>query len=139
MYGEPMSDSQQSQSFNPVEQLLGLLSVIDPVDLATRAVDTGRRTTESLISILENFAGTVDNLNRTTSRINALLDDIEEPLRRLTPQLGTAMNAAASLGEIAQTLGDLTKRLGPLTALAESAGGMFGFRPGKPANPPTSS
>lgn len=134
-----MSDAQQGQTFNPIEQLLGLLTVVDPVEIAGKAIDTGRKTAETLIGVLENFASTVDNLNRTTTRINGLLDEIEEPLRRLTPQLGIAMNAAASLGEIAQSLGDLTKRLGPLTSLAESAGGLLGFKPGKPAAPPTSS
>jgi len=55
------------------------------------------------------------------------------------PQVGNAMNAAASLGEIATSLGELTKRLGPLTTLAESAGGLFGFKAPKPGGGPTSS
>ncbi|MEY3690647.1 MAG: hypothetical protein RJB57_302, partial [Actinomycetota bacterium] len=92
-----MSDNRQS---NPIEQLLALASTLDPIDLASRAVDMSRRTTESLIMILENLASTVDNLNRTTTRVNALLDEVEEPLRRMMPQVGNAMNAAASMGEI---------------------------------------
>ena len=40
---------------NPLEQLLALASALDPVDLASRAVDASRRTTESLITILENL------------------------------------------------------------------------------------
>ena len=73
-----MSDS---QPVNPLEQLMALVSALDPIDLASRAVDASRRTTDSLLLILENFASTVDNLNRTTTRINSLLDEIEEPLR----------------------------------------------------------
>lgn len=126
--------SEQGQQ-NAWEQLLALASSLDPIEFTTRAVDVSRRTTESLITILENFASTVDNMNRTTTRINGLLDEIEEPLRRIMPQVGNAMNAAASLGEIANSLGELTKRLGPLTSIAESAGGLFGFRPGKPTTP----
>jgi hypothetical protein len=68
-----------------------------------------------------------------------MLDDIEEPLRRIMPQVGTAMNAMASMGEVATQLGDLTKRLGPLTTLAENAGGLFGIRPNKPSSSSTSS
>ena len=68
-----------------------------------------------------------------------MLDEIEEPLRRIMPQVGTAMNAMASMGEVAAQLGDLTKRLGPLTTLAENAGGLFGFKPSKPSPPTTSS
>jgi ABC-type transporter Mla subunit MlaD len=85
------------------------------------------------------LASTVDNLNKTTTRINTMLDEIEEPLRRIMPQVGTAMNTMASMGEVAAQLGDLTKRLGPLTTLAENAGGLFGFKPSKPTPPSTSS
>lgn len=120
---------------NPIEQLLQLATLIDPMEVAARAIDITRRTSESMISIMENLASTVDNLNRTTTRINALLDDIEEPLRRVMPQVGNAMNAVATLGEAATQLSELSKKLGPLTTLAENAGGLFGLRPGK-QNPP---
>lgn len=134
------NDSGTSPSSNPLEQLLALVGMMDPIDMASRAVDASRRTTEALITVLENFASTVDNMNRTTTRINALLDDIEEPMRRVMPQVGNALNAMAMMGEVATQLGDLSKRLGPLTTLAENAGGLFGFRPGKPGGtPPTSS
>lgn len=117
---------------NPLEQLLALVGMMDPIDMAARAVDASRRTTEALITVLENFASTVDNMNRTTTRINALLDDVEEPMRRVMPQVGNALTAMAMMGEVATQLADLSKRLGPLTTLAENAGGLFGFRPSKP-------
>jgi ABC-type transporter Mla subunit MlaD len=94
-----------------------------------------RRTVEASLSVLENLAATLDNLNRTTGRVNALLDDIEDPLRRVMPQLGAAMGAMATLGEAATQLADLSKKLGPLTNIAEQAGGLFGLRPSKPAPP----
>jgi ABC-type transporter Mla subunit MlaD len=135
--------SNQSASSNPIEQLLHLLTLVDPIELAGKAIDTTRRTTETLVVVLENFASTIDNLNRTTTRINSLLDEVEEPLKRVMPQLGNAMNAMATMGEAATQLGELSKKLGPLTTLAENAGGLFGFRPGKPSGnqtaPPTSS
>ena len=132
----PTSDN---KSTNPIEVLLGLLGSVDPIDLASKAIDTSRRTTEALIVMMENLASTVDNLNRTTTRINSLLDEVEEPLRRVMPQVGNAMNAMASMGEVASQLGDLSKRLGPLTTLAENAGGLFGFRPNKSGGTTTSS
>ena len=131
---------QTSTSSNPLEQLLGLLSNVDPIAMAGQAVDASRRVSEAMILMLENFASTVDNLNRTTTRINSLLDEVEEPLKRVMPQFGSALNAMASMGDVASQLGDLSKRLGPLTTLAENAGGLFGFRPGRPSTtPPTSS
>ena len=45
-----MSDS---QPVNPLEQLMALVSALDPIDLASRAVDASRRTTDSLLLILE--------------------------------------------------------------------------------------
>ena len=139
---ESTKSSDQSTSSNPLEQLLHLLTLVDPIEFAGRAIDTTRRTTETLVVVLENFASTIDNLNRTTTRINSLLDEVEEPLKRVMPQLGNAMNAMATMGEAAAQLGELSKKLGPLTTLAENAGGLFGFRPGKPSGnptPPTSS
>ena len=122
---------------NPIEQLIGLLTLVDPVEMAGKAIDASRRTTEALLAVLENFAGTLENLNRTTTRVNALLDDVEEPLRRVMPQVGAAMNAMAAMGEVASQVGDLSKRLGPLTTLAENAGGLFGIRPNpKPSSSP---
>jgi ABC-type transporter Mla subunit MlaD len=125
----------ESQPTNPIEQLLMLLGSVDPIDVASKAVDAGRRTTESLITMLENLASTVDNMNRTTTRVNALLDEVEEPLRRIMPQVGAAMNALANLGDAATALTDLSKRLGPLTSIAENAGNLFGLRPNKQTEP----
>ena len=131
------NDQGDSTPPNVVEQLLNLLGTVDPLQLAGQAVDISRRTTEALILVLENFASTVDNLNKTTTRLNSILDEVEEPLKRVMPQVGAAMNAMASMGEVASQLADLSKRLGPLTTLAENAGGLFGLRPNKPS--PTSS
>jgi ABC-type transporter Mla subunit MlaD len=130
---ESTHSSEPGATFNPLEQLLQLLALVDPIEFASKAIDTTRRTTETLVVVLENFASTIDNLNRTTTRINSLLDEVEEPLKRVMPQLGNAMNAMAAMGEAATQLGDLSKKLGPLTTLAENAGGLFGFRPGKPS------
>jgi ABC-type transporter Mla subunit MlaD len=134
---ESTHSSEQGSASNPLEQLLQLLALVDPIELAGKAIDTTRRTTETLVVVLENFASTIDNLNRTTTRINSLLDEVEEPLKRVMPQLGNAMNAMATMGETATQLGELSKKLGPLTTLAENAGGLFGFRPGKPSNSQT--
>lgn len=128
-----------SKSHNPLEQLVSLLALVDPVEIASRAVDTTRRTTESMILILENLASTVDNLNRTTTRVNSLLDEIEEPLRRLMPQMGAAMGAMATLGEAASQLAEVGRRLSPLAAIAENAGGLLNFLPGRGTQPPPAS
>jgi len=117
--------------YNPLaalESLAGLLSTLDIASLASSSLTTSKRALDGIIATAENFASTIDNLNRTTTRINTLLDEIEEPLRRLMPQIAAGMNSMATLGDAVSALGELSKRLGPLTQLAENAGGLFGLR-----------
>ena len=127
-------------SSNNLDELIALLLSINPVHLATKAIDEGgkalnqsRRVVELLISTLENTSVTMNNLNQAATRVNRLLDDVEEPLRAVMPLVGTSLGAMAQMGDIAKNLADLTKRLGPLTTLAENAGSMFGIRPNKPS------
>jgi ABC-type transporter Mla subunit MlaD len=137
-----MSDGDDSRAqTNSLDELVALLLSINPVHLATKAIDEGgkalnqsRRVVELLISTLENTSVTMNNLNQAATRVNRLLDDVEEPLRAVMPLVGTSLSARAQMGDIAKNLGDLTKRLGPLTAMAENAGSMFGIRPNKPAS-----
>ena len=66
-----------------VNDVLALLRGIDPVAEGVRLADQGRRTVEALIVALENVGATMDNLNQAASRVNRLLDDVEEPIRRI--------------------------------------------------------
>ena len=120
-----------------LEQLLSLLAQFDPIEVAARTIDLSRRSAEAVVSVVDNLTGTLENLNRTTKRIDALLDEVEEPLKRLMPQVAGAMNALASLGDVATQLGDVSRKLNPLISLAENAGGLFGLKPQKPADPST--
>ena len=125
------STTSHSQQYNPLaalEALAGLLSSVDLASLASTSLSTTKKALDGLITTAENFASTIDNLNRTTTRINSLLDEVEEPLRRLMPQIAVGMNSLVTLGDAVSALGDLSRRLGPLTQLAENAGGLFGLR-----------
>jgi len=108
--------------FNNFEELLALLTSINPVQIAGKTI-------ELLVTTLQNTASAAHNLNLAASRVNTLLDDIEEPLRALMPQVGTAFQSLAQMGDIAKSLSEVTKCLGPLTSFAESAGAMFGVKP----------
>jgi hypothetical protein len=133
------SDSASSNAAG-LDELIALLLSVNPVNLATKAIDEGgkalqqsRRTLELMLTTLENTAATMSNLNTAATRVNRLLDDIEEPLRAVMPLVGTSLTAMAQMGEIAKNLGELTKRLGPLTTMAENAGTLFGMKPNKPS------
>jgi len=116
-----------------IDRLLGMVSSVDPIECGTQAVNNAKRSVDAVVSIVENLASTLENLNKTTTRVNALLDEVEEPLRRLMPQVSQGLNTLSSLGEASAALTELAKGIGPLTALAENAGFLFGMKPKAPS------
>ncbi len=127
-----MSDTPNPLLVN-IDRLLGMVSSVDPIECGTQAVNNAKRGVDAVVSIVENLASTLENLNKTTTRVNALLDEVEEPLRRLMPQVSQGLNTLSSLGEASAALTELAKGIGPLTALAENAGFLFGMKPKAPS------
>lgn len=127
-----MSDTPNPLLVN-LDRILGMVGSLDPVECGTQAVNSAKRTADALVSIVENFASTLENLNKTTVRVNALLDEVEEPLRRLMPQVSQGLNTLSSLGDASSALTELAKGIGPLTQLAENAGFLFGMKPKAPS------
>ncbi|MFM7308347.1 MAG: hypothetical protein ACKO2Q_10295 [Actinomycetota bacterium] len=83
-----------------VNDVLALLRNIDPVTEGVKLADQGRRTVEALIVALENFGTTMDNLNQAAARVNRLLDDVEDPIRRIAgmaDQAGSLINFLPTL------------------------------------------
>lgn len=99
-----------------VNDLFALLSEFNPVTTGAKAVDQAKRTVESLISAMELFVQSMDNMNQVASRVNRLLDDIEGPMRQVMPHVNGALGAVNKLAEMSGALTDLSKRLGPLMA-----------------------
>lgn len=119
-------------SDNPIDKLINLVVNADLLSLGSQGIDTARRSLDGLIDTAENFAKTMDNLNATTTRINALLDEIEEPLKRVLAQMGTGLGVMANVGDNAAALAEVLKRLSPLTSLAEGATSLLTGRSGAP-------
>ncbi len=83
-----------------IGDVLALLRNIDPVGEGVKLAEQGRRTVEALIVALENVGATMDNLNQAASRVNRLLDDVEDPIRRIAgmaDQAGSLINFLPSL------------------------------------------
>ncbi len=78
-----MADQPQLDISKLVTDLLAVLRSIDPVGEGVKLAEQGRRTVEALIVALEQFGSTMDNLNQAASRVNRLLDDVEDPIRRI--------------------------------------------------------
>jgi ABC-type transporter Mla subunit MlaD len=83
-----------------INDVLALLRNVDPVGEGVKLADQGRRTVEALIVALENVGATMDNLNQAAARVNRLLDDVEDPIRRIAgmaDQAGSLINFLPSL------------------------------------------
>ncbi|MGA0819000.1 MAG: hypothetical protein ACO3Q5_00435, partial [Ilumatobacteraceae bacterium] len=64
-----------------MHDLLSLLGGVNPIALAGRAVDTASQVTAEMVQALANFNDTMREINTVARRVNALLDEIEEPVR----------------------------------------------------------
>jgi ABC-type transporter Mla subunit MlaD len=110
---DPASDA-PNQASNGIDDLLNLVSALNPLANGVKAVDQAKRTVEALIASMELFVQSMDNLNQVASRVNRLLDDIEGPVRQIAPHINGALTATSKLADISGALNELTKRLGPL-------------------------
>jgi ABC-type transporter Mla subunit MlaD len=114
-----------------INDLFSMLSDFNPVTSGAKAVDQAKRTVESLISALELFVQSMDNMNQVASRVNRLLDDIEGPMRQVMPHVNGAMGAVNKLADMSGALTELSKRLGPLMAFMPQ-----GSQPKETTSPP---
>jgi ABC-type transporter Mla subunit MlaD len=110
----------ESTAADPLASITGLLASLGellPLLEPQAALHTARRGVEAGVGALELLVSSLDNLNRAASRVNRLMDDIEEPLRQVMPHVGSAATALSKLGDSVGVLNDLARRLGPLGAL----------------------
>ena len=124
----------------------------------TRSFGQFQRGVTDFLKAVENFQRTMEQFHQLGVRVNALLDEVEGPLRaavpaltrvvntadgllepvqRLTPGIGQlaetlshplVVNLPQHLGEFMDSISDVVARLRPLGQLAETAGGLFGLR-----------
>lgn len=134
-------------------EIVNLLAA--PIASGIRAADQLRHGVDEMIRAVENMNRTMENLNEAATRVNALLSELEEPVRAMIPQVTRTVTAAdaltkaldpARVTEVLNSVGDLAKRLAPLANMADNAGGLLGAMGGlgglrfpgmgaKPTNP----
>lgn len=68
--------------------------VAGPIAAVIRSFDQLRKGADELMRGLENFNSTMTNLNETAERVNRLLNDFEEPVRAMIPQLTRTVKLA---------------------------------------------
>jgi ABC-type transporter Mla subunit MlaD len=156
--------SEETRS-DPLADVINMLAA--PIAGGIRSFEQFRRGVDELFRAVDNVNRTMENLNEAAVRINALLAEVEEPVKALMPQVTRTVKAADEItslmeGPVRATapkierivdtlgspgfmtlpsqLGELMQRLGPLAQLAENAGGLFGaFRMPGMTKPTTSS
>ena len=80
---------------DPFENVISL--VAGPISAAIRSFEQLRKGTDEVLRGMENFNATMENLNETTMRINRLLNEFEEPIRAMLPQLTRTIKLADEL------------------------------------------
>jgi ABC-type transporter Mla subunit MlaD len=126
----------QTTSVPGLNELLGLIGT-NPLAGLGRTFDQLRRGVGDLVHTIENINATMTELNRIATRVNNLIDTVEEPIQRVAPGLASLADTLSSpaltkmpdeLSRFIGVIGDVANKLQPLGQLAEAAGGMFGLR-----------
>jgi ABC-type transporter Mla subunit MlaD len=84
-----MTDTGRTDPFADIISL-----VAGPIAASIRSFDNLRRGAEELMKGFENFNATMANLNETAARVNRLLNDFEEPIRLMLPQITRTVKMA---------------------------------------------
>src|SRR6187402_3128454 len=77
---------------DPFADIISLVAA--PIAAVIRSFDQLRRGADEMMKGLENFNATMANLNETAARVNRLLNDFEEPVRAMLPQLTRTVKLA---------------------------------------------
>jgi ABC-type transporter Mla subunit MlaD len=97
--------------------LLGMFGGVNPLTAITKSVSQFQRGVSDLLSAVENFNSTMQQLNGVATRINSLLDTVEGPVKAFVPQVTRTINAADAM--VQQLSGPIDKVAPGLAKLAE--------------------
>lgn len=85
-------------AFTALSDLAQALKSSDFVEEGRRRSDQARHQLESLVATLKNVTVTLDNVHQLSARVNALLDEIEEPIKKLAGAADQLVPLLAMLG-----------------------------------------
>jgi len=108
------------------------LRTLDVVDQGRRKTEQARHQVESLVTTLRNVGATLDNLHQLSTRVTALLDEIEEPVKKLAL-------VADQLGPMLAMLGMKPPTATPTATTASAATAAAATTPPATAPSPSSS
>ena len=92
-----MTDATSSSRTDPLSDLIAIAA--GPIAAVIRSFDQLRRGSEELMRGVENFNTTMATLNETAARVNRLLNDLEEPIHTMIPQITRTVRMANEFSE----------------------------------------
>lgn len=94
-----MTKSDETPSFTipTMDELLKLISTLNPAENGAKVVDQAKRSIESVMASLQLILQSLENVNRVATRFDKLLDDVEDPIRKIA-------NASTLLSDLANKL-----------------------------------
>jgi ABC-type transporter Mla subunit MlaD len=104
---------------DPFADVISLIA--GPIAAVIRSFDQLRKGADELMRGLENFNKTMTNLNDTAERVNRLLNDFEEPVRAMLPQITRTVKLADEMSaRLAQPIDQVVPGLARLAETLNS-------------------
>jgi ABC-type transporter Mla subunit MlaD len=95
----------------------GLFGGTNPFGAISKSISQFQRGVSDFLSAVENFNKTMQQLNGVATRINELLDTVEEPVRAFVPQVAKTIRAADAM--VDQLSGPIERVAPGLSKLAD--------------------
>ncbi|MCU1400819.1 MAG: hypothetical protein JWN62_3928 [Acidimicrobiales bacterium] len=92
----------------------------NPLASIGKTIDQFKRGVNDFLVAVENFNATMQTMNAVATRVSSLLDEVEEPIRILVPQVTRSMKMADAM--IDQMSGPIEKVAPGIARLAETLG-----------------
>jgi len=101
-----------------LSDLLSLFGSNNPFAALSRSAEQFRTAVTGFVEVVQTFRQTMDNLNAVAQRMNRMLDDLEEPIHTVMPQI---TKSAETASRMLATMREPVERVAPaLTQLAET-------------------
>lgn len=89
-----MSDARN----DPLADVINVIAA--PIAGGIRSVEQFQRGVGELLRAVDNLNTTLETLNETATRVNRLVEDVEEPIRAMMPQLTRSIRAADEMTQL---------------------------------------
>ena len=101
-----------------LSDLLSLFGSNNPFAALSRSAEQFRAAVTGFVEVVQTFRQTMDNLNAVAQRMNRMLDDLEEPIHTVMPQI---TKSAETASRMLATMREPVERVAPaLTQLADT-------------------